>query len=239
MEKENENDILRKRLTIFSAVIIIWMILSQWLLPFLAERTLVSRIGAALQTEEVTAKVYGMPALGILFGHVDRIFMTARNPLLGDVRAAQMTLTGENVELSPEHFMQGEFMVKRADLLRLDAVLTAENLADLLQRKVDKLQKVKAEITADLVLLDGEVKVWGQKVDVHIEGKVLEEENRLCFRMTRLNIKNGFFGGDLMGSLFVDVDLVDFRLLYLPLTLDSVEHQAGKILLTASYHGGK
>ena len=224
---------MRKILTILGLLLILLVGLSQILLPTIAEKTLASRLSAALKTDRVTAEGSGASALLLPFGHIGHVELAAENAMLGEVRAARVTLVGDGVELP----LQGEFSVRRADYLRIDARVTAEDLADLLRRKVDKAQNVTVEITPELVLMDGQVKIFGQTADIHIEGKVLEENNSIWFRMTRLDIKNALLGRAVTGNFFGDIELVDFERLHLPVTLDSVRQGTGEVLLSASRHG--
>ena len=210
--------------------------LSQIFLPFIAEKTIASRLSVALKTEEVTAKVSGVPALLLLFGHIGHVELTAENAMLGEVRAAHVTLVGDGVDLPIDRLTQGDFAVRRADHLRIDARVTADDLADLLRRKVDKAQNVTVEITPELVLMNGQVKIFGQTADIHIEGKVLEENNSIWFRMTRLDIKNALLGRAVTGNFFGDIELVDFERLHLPVVLDTVQQGTGEVLLSASRH---
>lgn len=213
-----------------------FMGLSQILLPPIAARTIESRLSLALKTDAVTAHVSGVPALLLLFGHIGHVEVAAEKAMLGEVRAARVTLVGDGVELPVDRLTQGDFSVRGAERLRIDARVTAEDLADLLRRKVDKAQNITVEITPELVLMNGQVKIFGQTADIHIEGKILEENNSIWFRMTRLDIKNALLGRAVTGNFFGDIELVDFERLHLPVTLDSVRQGAGEVLLSASRH---
>lgn len=228
---------MRKILTILGLLLILLVGLSQILLPTIAEKTLASRLSAALKTDRVTAEVSGASALLLPFGHIGHVELAAENAMLGEVRAARVTLVGDGVDLPIDRLTQGEFFVRRADYLRIDAQVTAEDLADLLRRKVDRAQNVTVEITPELVLMNGQVKIFGQTADIHIEGKVLEENNSIWFRMTRLDIKNALLGRAVTGNFFGDIELVDFARLHLPVELDTVRQGTGEVLLSASRHG--
>ena len=227
---------MRKTLTILGLILIILVGLSQLLLPPIAEKTLESRLAAALKTDRITAQVSGIPALFLLFGHIGHVDLSAEDAMLGEVRAARVVLSGDGVNMPLDRLTQGEFVVTRADRLRIDARVTAEDLADFLQRKVDKVQNVTVEITPELVLMNGQAKIFGQMADIHIEGKVLEENNSLWFRMTRLDIKNALLGRALTGNFFGDIELVDFQRLHLPVELDTVRQGEGEVILSASRH---
>lgn len=230
---------MRKTLTIFCLLFIMLLGLSQMFLPSVAEKTLESRLGEALKTERVTAKVSGGPAILLLFGHFAHVDLTAENALLGDVRVTKATLTGKAVDLSIDGLTRGKFAVKNAADLRVDALVTAEDLADLLRRKVDRLQTVTVVITPELILMDGQAKIFGQTADIHIEGKVLEDDGSILFHMTRLDIKNALLGRAITGNFFGDIEMMDLRRLDLPVTLDTVEQKSGAVLFSASRHEGQ
>ena len=230
---------MRKTLTIFCLLFIMLLGLSQTFLPSVAEKTLESRLGEALKTERVTAKGSGGPAILLLFGHFAHVDLTAENALLGDVRVTKATLTGKAVDLSIDGLTRGKFAVKNAADLRVDALVTADDLADLLRRKVDRLQTVTVVITPELIFMNGQAKIFGQTADIHIEGKVLEDDNSILFHMTRLDIKNALLGRAITGNFFGDIEMMDLRRLDLPVTLDAIEQKSGAVLFSASRHEGQ
>ena len=227
---------MRKTLTFFVGILLFLLVALQFALPFLAEKTLESKIGQALRATEVKADVSALPAPLLLFGHMDRVDISARDALLGEVRVAKLHLTGRDVDLPLDAVSKGQFVIRDAKELRIDGTMTADNLADLLQRQVERLEKVTVTIEPGLAVAEGQAKLAGQTADIHVEGQVLEDDNRVYFRMTKLILKNSLLGRAVIGNFFGDVEILDFRRLNLPVELDTVEMQSGQVVLSASLH---
>lgn len=227
---------MRKTLTFFVGILLVLLVALQIALPILAEKTLESKIGQALRATEVSADVSALPAPLLLLGHMDRVDISARDALLGEVRAAKLHLTGRDVDIPLDAVSKGQFVIKEAKELKIDGTLTAANLADLLRRQVDRLEDVTVTIEPSLAVAEGKAKIAGQTADIHVEGLVLEDDNRVYFRMTKLVLKNSLLGRAVIGNFFGDVEILDFRRLNLPVELDTVEMQDGQVVLTASQH---
>ena len=227
---------MRRDLTIFSLILIILIVFSQVVLPPIAVRTMESRLASASQAKSVQVHLQTTPAILLLLGQLDQMDITAEQAMLGQVRVDSLHLTGQNVNFPPDVLVHGQWAVKSADQMNLSAVVTADDLLDLLQRKVDKLQDADVTITPQLITVDGKVKIAGRMADIHMEGRVLEEDGNIYFRMTKLDLKNSLLGKAVLGNFFGDILLVNLTKLALPVELDDVVQQDGQVLITASRH---
>ena len=227
---------MRKGLTIFSLILIILIVFSQLLLPTIAAKTLQSRLTMASKARAMQVQVSAMPAVLLLFGQIDQLDIAAEQAMLGQVRVDSLKLTGRNVSLPVDVMVSGQLAVRAADELNLSAVVTADDLLELLQRKVDKLQNAEVTIAPELIMVSGQAKILGRMADIRMEGQVLEEDGNIYFRMTKLDIKNAILGKALLGNFFGDIMLVDLKKLSLPVELDDVLQQDGQVVLTASRH---
>ena len=227
---------MRKSLTIFSLILIILIVFSQLLLPTIAAKTLQSRLTMASKARAMQVQVSAMPAVLLLFGQIDQLDIAAEQAMLGQVRVDSLRLTGRNVSLPVDVMVSGQLAVQAADELNLSAVVTADDLLELLQRKVDKLQNAEVTIAPELITVSGQAKILGRMADIRMEGQVLEEDGNIYFRMTKLDIKNAILGKALLGNFFGDIMLVDLKKLSLPVELDDVLQQDGQVVLTASRH---
>ena len=227
---------MRKGLTIFSLILIILIVFSQLLLPTIAAKTLQSRLTMASKARAMQVQVSAMPAVLLLFGQIDQLDIAAEQAMLGQVRVDSLKLTGRNVSLPVDVMASGQLAVRAADELNLSAVVTADDLLELLQRKVDKLQNAEVTIAPELITVSGQAKILGRMADIRMEGQVLEEDGNIYFRMTKLDIKNAILGKALLGNFFGDIMLVDLKKLSLPVELDDVLQQDGQVVLTASRH---
>lgn len=202
-------------------------------LPTFASKTVESRLDTVLKTENTEASVHSTPAFLMFFGRFDTMDVSAKQAMLGDIRFSSLVLKGRGVNMPLSGLEDGKIEVNSADELVLTGIVTEADLADTLMRKVDKVEDVTVSMSPQRISADGKAKIMGFKADVHLEGVLLEDDNCLYFRMTRLDLKNALLGRALTGNLFGDIMLVDFRKMKLPVELDSVEQQKGQVTLTA------
>ena len=83
---------LRKGLTIFSIIIIILIVFSQFFLVPIMEKTAETRLKNATQASTATVSLQTMPAALMLLGQLDTVDMKAENAMLGQVRVQELTL---------------------------------------------------------------------------------------------------------------------------------------------------
>ena len=224
-------------MTIFSIIIIILIVFSQFFFVPLVEKTAETRLKNATQASTAAVSLQTMPAVLLLLGQVDNVDMKAENAMLGQVRVQELTLKGKNVGVDPFALdAQDGSAVRRADTLELTGTITAENLADLLRRKVDKLENVEVTITPEIVSASAQVKLGGRMADLHLEGVLFDDNGSVYFRMTKLDIKNALFGKAVIGNFFGDILLINLHALPFSAELDRVVQKVGEVVLMASRH---
>ena len=108
--------------------------------------------------------------------------------------------------------------------------------ADLLRRKVDKLENVEVTITPEIVSASAQVKLGGRMADLHLEGVLFDDNGSVYFRMTKLDIKNALFGKAVIGNFFGDILLINLHALPFSAELDRVVQKDGEVVLMASRH---
>jgi len=201
------------------------------------EKTAETRLKNATQASAATVSLQTMPAVLMLLGQLDTVDMKAENAMLGQVRVQELTLKGRNVgvDLSNLDAKDGS-AVRRADSLELTGVITADNLADLLKRKVDKVQDIQVTITPQAVTATGKVKIAGRQADIHLEGVLFDDDGSVYFRMTKLDIRNALFGTAAIGNFFGDILLINLHAMPFSAELDKVVQKDGEVVLTASRH---
>ena len=149
----------------------------------------------------------------------------------------ELTLKGKNVGVDPCQLDANDgSAVRRSDSLELTGVITADNLADLLKRKVDKVEDITVTITPQSVTADGKVKIAGRQADIHLEGVVFDDDGSVYFRMTKLDIRNALFGKAVIGNFFGDILLINLHTLPFSAELDRVVQKDGEVVLMASRH---
>lgn len=215
----------------------IGIVFCEGMLPEIAQRNLQHKVAALTQAENTEVTLETSPALLLLLGQADHVDIKAENALLGQVRVSELSLTGDNVgfDLSNLDAKDGS-AVRRADRLDLKAVVRAESLTELIQRKVDKIENVDVTISPEKILVTGQAKIMGRMADIRIEGNVLEDNSSIYFRMSSISIKNAIVGKAVLGNFFGDILLTNLHALPFKAELDDVVQKDGEVVITASHH---
>ena len=230
---------MKKILAFCIIAVLLLAALSQVALPRIASGALERELKTSLKTDTVSVRSDTFPAFMMLFGRIGAIDAQVERGMLGNLCAARLTLHGENVKMPSDVLIRNNFAVTDADVLTLEGTVTAEDLADFLNREVKQIEDTKVVITKDLVLADATTKFMGRSADVHIEGVFFVNDNKIALRLTNVRVKKIFFGNDLTANFFDKIDIYDFSKLNMPVELDSAEHRDGFVVLKASRHPGK
>lgn len=218
-------------------VLMIGVVFCEGMLPGIAQRNLQHKVAALTQAESTEVTLETSPALLLLMGQADHVDIRAENALLGQVRVSELSLTGDNVGFDFGNLdAQDGSAVRRADRLNLQAVVSADNLKDLIQRKVDKIENIDVTISPEKITVTGQAKIMGRMADIRIEGTVLEENSSIYFRMSSLSIKNAIVGKAVLGNFFGDILLTNLHALPFKAELDDVVQKDGEVVITASRH---
>jgi hypothetical protein len=225
-----------KGLTILGIFIIILIGISQMFLPALLANRLTAAMQNRLQTEQVVASVEQSPAFTMLLGRFDTIDIKAENAVLNKVQFDELDLHVNKAQLDlPQILFDQHFSVQTAQEISLKGVLSEQQLAAALSQKENKLQDVKVQVTPDKIHIQGGISLLGKSISVTVEGRLLMDQNRILFRMEKVDIKNALLGK--MGSnLFNDLVLVDLNKLPFDVMLTKVEQEDGKVVITANNH---
>ena len=199
-------------LTIVSAIIIILIVFSQWLLPGLVGKQAEAMLNSRLQTETSKVSLATQPGILLLAGRIDNVEATAENAVLGQLRVSSLALEGENVEVDVRSLVaEQRLQVRSADKLVLHATVKASDLAAVLAKKVDKLKDVEVDIKPAGVQIKGSIPLAGRTVEVNIEGAIMAKDGGLYFHMRQVQIRNAVLGQSLIAGLFDDILLTDLR----------------------------
>jgi len=205
-------------------------------LPALLANRLTAAMQNRLQTEQVVASVEQSPAFTMLLGRFDTIDIKAENAVLNKVQFDELDLHVNKAQLDlPQILFDQHFSVQTAQEISLKGVLSEQQLAAALSQKENKLQDVKVQVTPDKIHIQGGISLLGKSISVTVEGRLLMDQNRILFRMEKVDIKNALLGK--MGSnLFNDLVLVDLNKLPFDVMLTKVEQEDGKVVITANNH---
>lgn len=226
---------LRKGLTILGLLFIILIVSSQTLVPWLAQATVRTKLSQKAATNDVQATLGSSPSALLLLGDIQHLDAVLHQAKVGQVYLRELTLTGTNVRLDVPALLQDEGLkITRADKLELKGVVDADNLREVLSRKVDKVENVQVSIHPDKVQVTANAKVFGRTADIEMEGQVVEDSGSLYFLMTRLDMKNTRLGTAKLGDLFGNIQLAAPNRLPLGMKIRQVEQTEGAIIITAA-----
>lgn len=225
---------MRKLLMGLILVVIIALAGATYILPTYISNQISGRIERSLQTDSVSANIETSPSFMMLFGQVDNIDIEATNIKLDKVNLNELSLKGENIEISVQDLLLARrLVINSADNLTITGLIDENNLAQLLAKEVDKISDIAVKITPDNVEATGKISFLGQEATINVKGIIVVEGKNLLFRITDANTENRLFGK--IGISFTkDIFLVSTDKLPLEgAKFTRVEQQNGQVLIEA------
>jgi len=225
---------LRKLLIGLILVVVIALAGATYILPTYISNQISGRIERSLQTDSVSANIETSPSFMMLFGQVDNIDIEATNIKLDKVNLNELSLKGENIEISVQDLLLARrLVINSADNLTITGLIDENNLAQLLAKEVDKISDIAVKITPDNVEATGKISFLGQEATINVKGIIVVEGKNLIFRITDANTENRLFGK--IGISFTkDIFLVSTDKLPLEgAKFTRVEQQNGQVLIEA------
>lgn len=225
---------MRKLLIGLILVVVIALAGATYILPTYISNQISGRIERSLQTDSVSANIETSPSFMMLFGQVDNIDIEATNIKLDKVNLNELSLKGENIEISVQDLLLARrLVINSADNLTITGLIDENNLAQLLAKEVDKISDIAVKITPDNVEATGKISFLGQEATINVKGIIVVEGKNLLFRITDANTENKLFGK--IGISFTkDIFLVSTDKLPLEgAKFTRVEQQNGQVLIEA------
>lgn len=225
---------MRKLLIGLILVVVIALAGATYILPTYISNQISGRIERSLQTDSVNANIETSPSFMMLFGQVDNIDIKATNIKLDKVNLNELSLKGENIEISVQDLLLARrLVINSADNLTITGLIDENNLAQLLAKEVDKISDIAVKITPDNVEATGKISFLGQEATINVKGIIVVEGKNLLFRITDANTENRLFGK--IGISFTkDIFLVSTDKLPLEgAKFTRVEQQNGQVLIEA------
>lgn len=225
---------MRKLLIGLILVVVIALAGATYILPTYISNQISGRIERSLQTDSVSANIETSPSFMMLFGQVDNIDIEATNIKLDKVNLNELSLKGENLEISVQDLLLARrLVINSADNLTITGLIDENNLAQLLAKEVDKISDIAVKITPDNVEATGKISFLGQEATINVKGIIVVEGKNLLFRITDANTENRLFGK--IGISFTkDIFLVSTDKLPLEgAKFTRVEQQNGQVLIEA------
>lgn len=225
---------MRKLLISLILVVVIALAGATYILPTYISNQISGLIERSLQTDSVSANIETSPSFMMLFGQVDNIDIEATNIKLDKVNLNELSLKGENIEISVQDLLLARrLVINSADNLTITGLIDENNLAQLLAKEVDKISDIAVKITPDNVEATGKISFLGQEATINVKGIIVVEGKNLLFRITDANTENRLFGK--IGISFTkDIFLVSTDKLPLEgAKFTRVEQQNGQVLIEA------
>lgn len=225
---------MRKLLIGLILVVVIALAGATYILPTYISNQISGRIERSLQIDSVSANIETSPSFMMLFGQVDNIDIEATNIKLDKVNLNELSLKGENIEISVQDLLLARrLVINSADNLTITGLIDENNLAQLLAKEVDKISDIAVKITPDNVEATGKISFLGQEATINVKGIIVVEGKNLLFRITDANTENRLFGK--IGISFTkDIFLVSTDKLPLEgAKFTRVEQQNGQVLIEA------
>ena len=225
---------MRKLLIGLILVVVIALAGATYILPTYISNQISGRIERSLQTDSVSANIETSPSFMMLFGQVDNIDIESTNIKLDKVYLNNLSLKGENIEISVQDLLLARrLVINSADNLTITGLIDENNLAQLLAKEVDKISDIAVKITPDNVEATGKISFLGQEATINVKGIIVVEGKNLLFRITDANTENRLFGK--IGISFTkDIFLVSTDKLPLEgAKFTRVEQQNGQVLIEA------
>lgn len=225
---------MRKLLIGLILVVVIALAGATYILPTYISNQISGRIERSLQTDSVSANIETSPSFMMLFGQVDNIDIEATNIKLDKVNLNELSLKGENIEISVQDLLLARrLVINSADNLTITGLIDENNLAQLLAKEVDKISDIAVKITPDNVEATGKISFLGREATINVKGIIVVEGKNLLFRITDANTENRLFGK--IGISFTkDIFLVSTDKLPLEgAKFTRVEQQNGQVLIEA------
>lgn len=225
---------MRKLLIGLILVVVIALAGATYILPTYISNQISGRIERSLQTDSVNANIETSPSFMMLFGQVDNIDIEATNIKLDKVNLNELSLKGENIEISVQDLLLARrLVINSADNLTITGLIDENNLAQLLAKEEDKISDIAVKITPDNVEATGKISFLGQEATINVKGIIVVEGKNLLFRITDANTENRLFGK--IGISFTkDIFLVSTDKLPLEgAKFTRVEQQNGQVLIEA------
>ena len=229
---------LRKGLTILGLLFIILIVSSETVFPWLVRATIQTKLSQKAATDDVQATLGSTPSALLMLGNIQQLDVVMHQAKIGQVYLRELTLSGSDVQLDMPALLREEgIQVRRADKLELKGIVDADNLREVLSRKVDKIENVQVAIHPDKVQVTANAKVFGRVADIELDGQVVEDSGSLYFLMTRLDMKNTRLGTARLGDLFGNIQLAAPDRLPLGMKVRQVQQTEGAIIITAERDG--
>lgn len=229
-----------------AALIVVLIVLAlaagaaQLYLPPLVEARLEGALAQALQVDSgVEARLTAMPAVRLLWGHVDQVHITAEGAHLDGLRVDKVLIQGNRVRIdAPELRRTGRLAVLDADRLDVSFQVSEDDLDRFVKEYARGMPaEFETELADGSLQLHGELAFFGRTFPLTVEGSLeLVSSTRIDFVPSRIVVDTMqvpqfvLEGAMQVDELRVGLDVARFPV---PLEVSSVVLQPGWLTVEA------
>jgi hypothetical protein len=226
-----------KRLRIGLIIILVVVAASEFLLPSLVGRLIARGMSNATGTEEVSAKVVKSPAVAMLGGSFDRVFIHSVNARIDKITFAELDTALENIDLDMVSLITRRTVVVRSvQDIDLTAIISQDELSRFLNQNVKGVRGAAVTINAGKVQVTSNFALGSlASLAITLEGKIVGDGQKLKFVTERFLLNNTTVG-NIGGSLLTEIPLVDLKKLPFGVEVRTVNMEDGKVTIFADNH---
>ncbi|MDR3590964.1 MAG: LmeA family phospholipid-binding protein [Negativicutes bacterium] len=225
---------MNKRLRIGLIIVLVVVAASELLLPSLVGRLVARGMVGATAAEEISAKVVKRPAVLMLGGGFDRVFIHAVNARIDKITFAELDTALENLDLDMAALITRRTVaVRSVQDIDLTAVISQEELSRFLNQNVKGVRNAVVTVNAGKVQVTSSFGLGSlASVAITLEGKVAGDGQKLKFVTERFLLNNTMVG-NIGGSVLTEIPLVDLKKLPFGVVVRAVNMEDGKVTIFA------
>lgn len=224
--------------------LILFLVCIEFIIPPVAENSIVQQVKEYEKTEDVTFTLDSSPRFLISFGRIDRAHLEIRNGYLENYKIDTQIVEFTNTRLDAKKFFLDGEMVFGNDEIDYSCIVTDENLRAIVESKLPSLKLGDFRIgeiktSPDGIRISGKYSIVGREADVNVTGIVAVENGKLLVRMTDLNVNSPILRQVNLDNVAREVVLIDDENMPFSLKLDRAEMRDGSISIFASKHNAE
>lgn len=226
-----------KRIVLLIGAILLFLGLSQFLLPAAIEEAVAGAVVSLTNTDKVRAKAEKFPALLMLGGQFDEVSVHAERAQAGKVVFDELELRLSDIQVNmPALFRRRALELESAGDIALKGAISESELASAINKTVKGAKDAQVKIAPDKATIKSKFALGGiVSASVALEGRIVAAGDQIVFKTDRFDINNAMLG-KFGGAVFTDLVLADLKDLPLHLTVKDVVLEEGRAVIYASNH---
>lgn len=225
---------MNKRLKWGLGVIVVAVIASELLLPWLVSIFIARSMIGIVGTDQVAATIEKRPALAMVTGQFDRVAIKAQGAKLDKIMFDELDAVLTDVRLDQQALLVNrQLVVKSARNVEMTAVLSQEELSRFLNQSVKGVKNAVVTVDGGQVKVNAEFGIGGiASLAVTLEGRVAADNQKIKFVTDRFLI-NHTLVGKIGGIALTEIPLVDLKKLPFGVMVSNISMEQGKVTVFA------